>query len=126
MPLQLSQFAQNCLLQVVPALIDSSGGAGTLELFTQSNVLLARLFFSQPSANEPSDGTISFKPITPGLAQASGKAEVARIKSSDGSLIFECDVSSENGGGTIKLDTTNLVVGGPIKITEFRLTTGEP
>lgn len=124
MMLRMSRDAQDALVQVIPALIDSGTGKGTIEIMTGSRTLLAKLSFSKPSANAPESGSISFKPIAEdSSARAGGKAAIARIQNSDGELVFECDVSDEKGDGVIRLNTTDIHAGGPVRITSFELKT---
>ncbi len=122
MILTLSSVAQNELVRVIPALIDSGNGPGLIEILTESGTLLAKLTFSRPSANEPANGEISFKSIKEdSAARATGRAAKARIANSSGGLVFECDVTDEKGDGVIRLNTTSIYAGGPVRISSFIL-----
>jgi hypothetical protein len=123
MPLTLSPLAENTLIQTLPALLDSGDGQAILEFYTRSNTLLATLKFSRPSALEPENGAVAFAPIEAGMAVASGQAVVAKAKTSEDVLIFECDVTTMDGSGVIKLSETNIVMGSPIRIRSFVLST---
>ena len=45
----------------------------------------------------------------------------ARIVAADGSEIFSCDVGDENSEAVIKLNTTRIYRGGPVRLQSFRL-----
>ena len=52
-------------------------------------------------------------------ADATGTAAWARIADSNGSSVMDIDVSATGGSGALQLNTTNIVIGGPILITSF-------
>ena len=123
MPLHLSPLAENTIVQTLPALLDSGDGQALLEFYTYSGTLLATLKFSRPSALEPEGGACAFAPLEVGTAVASGRAAVARAKTSEGAEIFAADVGDLDSSAVIKLNETNLVEGVPVRIKSFRLTT---
>ena len=45
----------------------------------------------------------------------------ARVVAADGSEIFSCDVGDENSDAVIKLNTTKIYRGGPVRLKSFRL-----
>lgn len=53
------------------------------------------------------------------MALASGTATWARIIDSSGNPVMDIDVSSTAGTGALKLNTTSIIVDGPILITQF-------
>jgi len=123
MMLRLAPVTENALLLVTPSMIDSGDAAGILEICSREGEILVTLTFANPSALEPSDGKIEFAPIAPAMATASGRAETGRIRNSDGMLIAECDVGSRESGAMIRLNETELTVGTPVAIREFKLAT---
>jgi hypothetical protein len=81
------------------------------------------LTFSKPCAPDGAAGTLTFSPIREDAsAQASGKAVAARVVDGAGNEVFTCDVSGPAGDAVIRLNSDDIVVGGPVRITEFTLT----
>jgi hypothetical protein len=52
-------------------------------------------------------------------ADASGTASFARITDSTGATIIDIDITNTGGGGTLQMNTTNIVIGGPILCSSF-------
>lgn len=122
MKISLSDDARNAMVQAVADMIDAGGKAGRIELSTESGALLSVLKFSYPAAGEASGGTLEFNQIFPDeSARGSGVAQIASILDSNGTLVFECDVSDKNGDGFAKLNSNDIRAGGPVYITSFRL-----
>lgn len=119
-----------CLTQVKNA-IDAGAGAGTIKVYTGTipaapadaivaQVLLGTLTFSDPCGTVST--TLTMSAITQdSAADASGTATWARIADSTGATVMDIDVTSTGGGGTMQLNTTNIVIGGPILISSFVL-----
>ena len=106
-----------------PAVIEFYTGAvpttlgGTLTTQTK----LGTLTCSDPSATQ-SAGVITFGTITQDdAADAGGVAAWAYVKDSTGAIVCAMDVSDEAGDGLIKLNTTTVVEGGPIRLTSLTL-----
>lgn len=120
------------LTQILNA-IDAGSGAGTTKFYTGSmpatpataitvQVLLGTLPFSDPCGTE-SAGVLTMSAITSdSSADATGTATWARCADSAGNAVCDVDVTSVGGGGTCQLNTTNIVIGGPIGISSFVLT----
>ena len=115
--------------------IDAGGAAGGIKIYSgaipaspsdaATGLLLAELPLSYPCAPTASGSPIklTFSPITPdSTANDTGTAGYARVLASDGAAIFDCDVTVTGAGGTLQLNTTSIVAGGPVLITEFTLT----
>ena len=45
----------------------------------------------------------------------------ARIVAADGSEIFSCDVGDADSDAVVKLNTTKIYRGGPVRLQSFRL-----
>jgi hypothetical protein len=94
---------------------------GTIELMSDQRVL-AVLKLSSPAAMAAVDGEIEFNEIVEeDAALAQGNAVSARIVAADGSAVLSCDVGDENSDAVVKLNTTKIYRGGPVRLTSFRL-----
>lgn len=123
MIVQLAQVARNSIVDVIAALIDRARGSGRIELRSGDGRILAKLTFSKPCAADAANGTLKFYKIDEDpAATGSGLAVEARILDGDGREIFSCDVSGKDGNGVIKLNSNQIVAGGPVRIGEFTLT----
>ena len=129
--MRLSTTLRNNIAYLISTLIDAGGGAGTIQIRngTQpasaqdaaTGVLLATLTFAGPSHFSTGNGIETFAAITEdSAADASGTATWARILNGAGNTVFDCDVNTS--GATINLNTTAIVIGGPVRITAFTVT----
>ena len=116
MTLELSEIASNVMLDALSQLLDG----GSIELMSDSR-LLAVLKLSNPAATTVGR-ELEFNDIAEeDAALAQGNAMTARIVGSDGSEVFSCDVGDENSDAVIKLNTTKIYRGGPVRLKSFRL-----
>ena len=121
---------KDAVLAPIVTAIDAGSGAGTIKIYSgaipanaataiTSQVLLGTLTFSDPC------GTIADNALTMGAitqdssADATGTAAWARIADSAGVTVMDINVTTTGGGGALTLNTTNIVIGGPILITSF-------
>ncbi len=114
--------------------IDAGAGPGTVKFYTgtqpagaddglSGNTLLATLTFSDPSAPDASAGVLTFGAITQdSSADATGPVAWARVEDSDGNNVLDGDITITGGGGTIEINTVDIVSGGPVRITSFTIT----
>ena len=117
MIVELSETASNVMLEALSELLDG----GSIELLSDQRVL-AVLKLSSPAAMPAIDGELEFENIAEeDAALAQGNATGARIVASDGSEILSCDVGDENSDAVIKLNTTKIYRGGPVRLKSFRL-----
>ena len=117
MAIELSEAASNAMLDVLSALMDG----GSIELRSDQRVL-AVMKLSSPAALPAVDGELEFNDIAEeDAALAQGTATDARIIGADGSEILSCDVGDENSDAVIKLNTTKIYRGGPVRLSSFRL-----
>ena len=127
---RFSSTLKNNVLTPVQAAIDAGTTGGTIKIYSgsmpttvdtaiTSQVLLGTLTFSKPC------GTIDTRALTmsaitqDSAADATGTAAWARIADSNGKAAIDIDVSATGGSGALRLNTTNIVIGGPILITSF-------
>ncbi len=121
---------KDAVLAPIVTAIDAGSGAGTIKIYSgtiptdaataiTSQVLLGTLTFSDPC------GTIANNALTmdaitqDSSADATGTAAWARIADSAGVTVMDINVSTTGGSGALTLNTTNIVIGGPILITSF-------
>jgi hypothetical protein len=71
------------------------------------------------TARKPSD--VADARIAEGIATAAGQAETARVLSPNGGEVLLCDVGGPDSDAVIKLTTTSINRGGPVRLTSFRL-----
>lgn len=133
--LRLVTAVANSTLTPIQTAIDAGSGPGTIKIYdgTQptlpsdavtTQTLLGTLTFSDPC------GSVSAKTLTMGAitqdsaADSSGTARWARIADSTGATVMDIDITSTGAGGTMQLNTTNIVAGGPILCTAFTITSG--
>lgn len=118
MTLELSEAAANAMLDVLSALMDG----GSIELQSEDTRVLAVLKLSNPATEPAVDGELEFNEISIDVsARAQGNATTARILSADGREIVACDVGDENSTAVIKLSTTKINRGVPVRLESFRL-----
>jgi hypothetical protein len=116
--IELSQDAANAMLDVLARMMDG----GSLELLSGNGQSLAVLKLANPAAQEAFGGEIEFNEIAEeDAALAQGIVSSARVVASDGSEIFSCDVGDESSDAAIKLNTTKIYRGGPVRLQSFRL-----
>jgi hypothetical protein len=132
--LRLATDTRNAMLDAITGMLDAGTGPALIRIYsgTQpanantalgSQVLLAELECDDPSAAAAASGVLTFGAITAeSSAPATGVATWARVLDSDENAIFDCDVSNTAGSGSIKLNTTSIVMGGPVAITSLTIT----
>lgn len=117
MTVELSETASKVMLQALSALMDG----GSIELSSDDRVL-AVLQLSSPAASIDAEGELEFNEIREeDAALATGNATSATVLAADGSEIFQCDVGDENSDAVVKLNTTKIYRGGPVRLKSFRL-----
>lgn len=125
--------ARNAHLNDIAARIDAGAGAGTLRIYAgarpatggTATTLLGTLTFSVPPAPAAANGSLAFSAITEdSSADATGTATWARVTDSTGAFVMDMDVGTSGSGAEIILNTTSIVVGGPIRVDSASLTAG--
>jgi hypothetical protein len=115
--------------------LSAGAGAPTIQIYTapqpagpataiSTQTLLGTLTCSDPVGTVTS-GVITFGAITQdSSADNTGTAAWARLKDGDGNAIMDIDVTVTAGSGALKLNTVDIIAGGPIAITSFAITVG--
>lgn len=131
---------KTAVLTPVRDAIDAGANAGLIDIYsgtkpTNANtaigaqVRLGTLAFADPCSSAPGSLTTS---LTMGnitqdsAADADGVASWARIYSYTAAgtvrvAVMDIDITTTGGGGTMQMNTTNIVAGGPILINSFVL-----
>ena len=111
----------------------AGGPAGTIKIYTgaqpalpsdaATGTILGTLTFSYPcntTVGVPTPGALTMGAISQdNAADATGLARWARIADSAGNTDCDVDVTTTGGSGVVQMNTTNIVVGGPILISSF-------
>jgi len=107
-------------LQVMSGTRPATGGTAT--------TVLGILTCNATYAPSSSGGVLTLNAITQdSAADSTGTATWFRQFKSDGTTIcFDGSVTATGGGGDLELSTVSIVVGGPITVTSFVLTDGNP
>ena len=117
MIVNISEPAADAALDAIGAMMN----AGSIELLTGDGDVLATLKLSDPAAEAAVDGELHFNAIGEGIATARGVAETGRVVAADGEEVFSCDVGDEDSDAVIRLSTTQISRGGPVRINSFKL-----
>ena len=108
----------SALLRIYSGTRPATGGTAT--------TLLAELTCNATFAAAASGGVLTLNAITQdSSANATGTATWFRLVKSDGTT-FVMDGDVGTSGSDLNLNTTSLVSGGPVAITSFVLTEGNP
>jgi len=117
--IELASTAADAMLDVLSRLMDG----GNIELMADNGRVLAVLKLSSPAAMAAVDGELELNPIAEeDAALAQGNVMSARIVGAAGDEVFSCDVGDENSDAVIKLNTTKIFRGGPVRLASFRVT----
>ena len=131
--MRIATDSRNSMLDALNTRLNAGSGAAKIRIYdgtqpanantaVSTQTLLAELPCSDPAAASAATGTLTLSAVTnDSSADATGTATWARVLDSDNNAIFDCDVSSTVGSGTLKLNTTSIVSGGPVAITSFTI-----
>lgn len=90
-----------------------------------AQTLLVTLGFNADSFGAASDdnpgGVAAANAITTGTAVATGTAQFARLRKSDGTVVAQGTVTVTSGGGLIELSSTSIATGIDVDLTGFNL-----
>lgn len=126
---------RNDMADDIIAKIDAGSGPGKAKFYSgtqpagpgtaiTSQVLLGTLTMSDPCGST-SSGTVTFSAITEdSAADTGGTASFVRLTDSDDNAVIDLDVTNNAGAGAVKMNTTTIVTGGPIRITSMTATIG--
>lgn len=129
----LSDAAADAVLTQVLTKLDAGTGAATIKLYTgtkpakpdvavSTQTLLGTLTCSDP-AGAVSARALTFSAITQdSSADATGVATWARFADSAGVAVIDVDVGTTSSSAFLKMNSTNVVAGGPISISSCVIT----
>lgn len=118
MIITLSETASNAMLDQLARMMDG----GRIELRSDDERVLAVLELFDPAAKDAADGKLVLNDIAEeDAALAQGICMTARVLSADGEVVFSCDVGDENSDAVVRLNTTKIFRGGPVRLKSFRL-----
>jgi hypothetical protein len=118
MMIEVTEQASNTVLDALSVMMNG----GSIELLSDDRRRLALLKLSNPATKRASGREVVFNEIgEEDAALAQGNAATARILAADGSEVFHCDVGDGNSNAVVKLNTTRIFRGGPVRLTSFRL-----
>ena len=115
--------------------IDAGGAAGLLRIYDgtrpagggAATTLLAELTLAYPCSAGAAAGVLTMSAITAdSSANATGTASWARIVTSAGTYVIDCDVTVTAGAGPCKLDSLSITIGNTVTCTSFTITEGNP
>ena len=121
----LSAEAAGDALTAINDNLNLGSGPATIKLYTgtkpadpdtaiTSQVLLGTLTCSDP-AGTVAGRTLTFGTVTAdSSADATGTATWARLADSAGVAVIDIDITTTGGGGFGQMNTTSIVIGGPI------------
>ncbi len=133
MQITLSTDSKDAVLNALKARIDAGGAAGSIKIYTgtkpagpgtaiSNQVLLGTLALSYPCGSV-ADGALTFGAITQdSQADATGTATWARIFDSAGNAKIDVDASVTGGSGFMQMNTTSVIINGPILINSCVIT----
>jgi hypothetical protein len=113
----ISEDGANAALDTIGAMMNS----GAVELLTANGGVIVALQLSSPAAMPATGGELEFNKIAEADAALTGQAIFARVVAADGSEIFSCDVGTLDSDAVIKLGTTSIAAGSPVRLDSFRL-----
>jgi hypothetical protein len=114
---QLAEDGANAALDGIARRMD----AGFLEILTANGTPIARLRLSGVAAPPAEGSELALNPIAEAEAQLSATAKYGRIIGATGTEVLSCDVSDLSGDAVIKLNTTEIKAGAPLRIASFKL-----
>lgn len=138
--IRLVDAVKHSMLEPLKAAIDAGTSPGVIDIYSglmpanptiaptipSVHKLLGTLTFADPcctTVGTPTAGTLTFNAIVQdAAADETGVASWARISSISSGIkttVCDIDVTSTGGGGTMQMNTTNIVAGGPIVITNY-------
>lgn len=129
----LSDAAADNVLTELNDLINAGPGAATIKIYNgtkpakpdtalTTQTLLGTLTCSDPAGSVASRA-LTFGAVTQdSSADATGTATWARLADSNGVARIDVDITVTGAGGFMQMNTTSIVIGGPIVISSFVIT----
>ena len=138
--IRLVDSVKNAMLTALRDAFDVGNSAAVFDFYTSprptlpssaaTGTLLGTVTFPDPSCATVGTPTAGRMTVTPGAmvsessADATGTAFYARVSSVNSGVkttVGDFDVGVTGGGAAVQMNTTNIVIGGPIIITAFEV-----
>jgi len=134
--IRFRDIAKTAILNAIKTDIDAGAAAGKLRIYSgampatpetaASGTLLAELTLSYAMGSITGSGAtlkLEFGAITQdSSADNTGTAGYFRVLRNDGTTaVLDGDVTVTGAGGTLQLNTTSIVSGGPVLVTAFTI-----
>lgn len=138
--IRLVDAVKHSMLDQLKAAIDGGTSAGVIDIYSGAmpanptiaptipsiHKLLGTLTFADPccaTVGVPTAGSLTFDAIVQdSAADETGTATWARISAVTDSIkttVCDIDITATGGGGTMQMNTTNIIAGGPILISNY-------
>lgn len=125
--LRITTAARNAMVDAVAALV---GASGTFKIYSgtqptlPSDAITGTLLATVTVASwgSASSGTATGSDPSSVNAVATGTATHFRAATSGGTTVFDGDVTTTGGGGTMQLSSVSLVSGNPVDLSTVTLT----
>lgn len=135
--IRLVDAVKHSMLEPLKAAIDGGTSPGVIDIYSglmpanptiapTIHKLLGTLTFADPcctTVGVPTAGSLTFDAIVQdSAADDTGTASWARISSVTAGVkttVCDIDITTTGGGGTMQMNTTNIITGGPILITNY-------
>lgn len=132
---KIDLFSRTILAAATADLINLGTGPVVIQFYTDApeatpltpittQTLLGTLVCSEPAVTATGPQVVFDVIGQDPTADASGTATWARVIYDDGDKAIDVDVTDNAGTGVIKINTVDIVAGGPIQITAFTITMG--
>lgn len=127
---KIATASANAMLTALLAELDTGAGNCVIEFYsgsipaTPETAISGQVKLGTATASDPV-GSVATKSLTFGTitqdssADATGTAAFVRIKNPAGTAIIDADCTITAGTGAVKLNTVDIVAGGPIAVTSF-------
>lgn len=113
----ISEDGANTALDALAVMMNG----GSIELLTGNGGVIVTLPLSSPAAMPAVGGELELNKIAESDAALTGQAIFGRIVGSGGGEILSCDVGDLSSDAVIKLGTTQITAGAPVRLNSFRL-----
>jgi hypothetical protein len=129
MALSFANNTAHAILDQIKVRMDMGAGPATVVIYSgtvplaantalSGNTVLAVLTASDPSAPAAANKTLTLNPIAQDTsADATGEATFFRILDSDNNVVVQGTVSAVNGTGDLQMNTTSIIINGPVQVT---------
>lgn len=128
--MNLNNTVRNQRLNVIRDFIDSGGAAAKLIVYSgakpakggAATTALIEFTLAYPCAPNASNGQLAFSPISSTAAIGDGVATWARIQTSSGTFVMDCEVGDLSTSAPVRLSDTSITSGRNVNVTLSTIT----